>query len=334
MKKIIFILILQMAFVSYGQIRVALQHNGSTTLFAGLQPLQDAMTAAVNNDTIYLPGGTFGGISISKKLTIFGTGHYPDSTSATGISIVSDITFSNGSDNSHIEGLKVSGSIVTSWGAIIDSVVITKCYVLGYVGFSGSYGAEPKSDNWQLYRNVIKGGVDCSLASNFKCSNNIIEGAINNLKENGLISNNIFLTPYNNWAFNNVNYSVMQNNVILTNYVSSGQFNLIQNNIIVDATPNIAINNTMSGNYYPVLQNDIFVLQSGNTFNYGHDYHLRTPASYLGSDGLEVGIYGWFFPYKTAAVPFNPHISAKQIAPTTNTTGKLNVDIKVSAQDQ
>jgi hypothetical protein len=334
MKKIIFILILQIGFVSYGQVRVALQHNGTTTLFAGLQPLQDAISAANNNDTIYLPGGSFGGIGISKKLTIFGTGYYPDSTAATGISIVSDLTFSNGSDNSHIEGLNVTGSIVTSWGAIIDSVVITKCYITGYVGLSGSYSVDPKSDNWQLYRNVIKGGVDCSFASNFKCSNNIIEGAINNIKENGLISNNIFLTPYNYWAFNNVNYSVMQNNVILTNYVSSGQFNLIQKNIIVDATPTIAINNTMNGNFYPVLQNDIFVSQTGNTFNYGHNYHLKTPASYLGSDGLEVGIYGWLHPYKEAAVPFNPHISAKQIAPTTNSTGKLNVDIKVSAQDQ
>jgi hypothetical protein len=46
-----------------------------------------------------------------------------------------------------------------------------------------------------------------------------------------------------------------------------------------------------------------------------------------------VGIYGGLFPYKEGAVPLNPHISLKNIAPQTDVNGDLNIQLKVNAQD-
>lgn len=37
--------------------------------------------------------------------------------------------------------------------------------------------------------------------------------------------------------------------------------------------------------------------------------------------------------YKEGAVPLNPHISSKTIAPTTNASGNLQIELQVEAQD-
>ena len=75
------------------------------------------------------------------------------------------------------------------------------------------------------------------------------------------------------------------------------------------------------------------VNQSGGSFSYTHDYHLVSPTTYLGTDSTQVGIYGGIFPYKTAAVPLNPHISSQSIPMATDVNGMLNININVNAQD-
>ncbi|MEI7983947.1 MAG: hypothetical protein WCI71_20035 [Bacteroidota bacterium] len=72
------------------------------------------------------------------------------------------------------------------------------------------------------------------------------------------------------------------------------------------------------------------------SFSYTNNYHLKSTSNghNAGTDGTDVGIYGTLIPYKEAAVPFNPHISSKSIGSTTNPTGTLDVDIRVSAQDR
>ena len=49
--------------------------------------LDDAAMLAQDNDIIYLPGGTFSGMSdwFKKKVTVIGVGHNNDSANATGI---------------------------------------------------------------------------------------------------------------------------------------------------------------------------------------------------------------------------------------------------------
>lgn len=333
MKKIIFILLLFAVSYSYGQVRVALQHLGTTTLFSGTQPLQDAYTAAVDGDTIYLPGGTFSDLVIAKKLVIYGTGHYPDSTTVTGISAINHISFQAGSSNSWIEGVKITNGIDNYNNEVkVDSITITICYI-GSINLISSFydNTHPKCDNWKIYRNVIINGITCTDASNIQISNNIIGGSINSIFESGLIANNILLL-LNNYLLNNVNSSLIQNNISLDNYLfNQGQFNLIQKNIFVYA-PSMG-NNTDLNNFHPVTQSSIFVSQSGNSFDYSQDYHLASPSTYVGTDGHDIGIYGGMYPYKEGAVPFNPHIISKTIPQNTDVNGHLNINIKVDAQN-
>jgi len=69
-------------------------------------------------------------------------------------------------------------------------------------------------------------------------------------------------------------------------------------------------------------------------FDYSDDetYEL-TPearATFLGTDGTQVGIYGGENPFTD--IPTNPQITQKDIATKSTPDGKLNVSIKVEAQ--
>src|ERR1035437_9923929 len=92
MKKIpLFITLLAMwALSSYAQLTVVtLHHNGTTTPYYSNSGFVDAYNVSVAGDTIILPGGNFNPPgSIDRRLTIIGTGHYPDSTTATGVSFI------------------------------------------------------------------------------------------------------------------------------------------------------------------------------------------------------------------------------------------------------
>ena len=77
------------------------------------------------------------------------------------------------------------------------------------------------------------------------------------------------------------------------------------------------------------------VYQSGNTFSYTQDYHLKSNCvgKNAGKDGTDIGIYGGVFPWKEGSVPKNPHIINSTIGGTTNSNSALPINIKVSAQD-
>lgn len=54
--KFVFAIFLLSGFITNAQQKVALHHNGTTTIFGGSNPFIDSYTAAVDNDTIYLSG--------------------------------------------------------------------------------------------------------------------------------------------------------------------------------------------------------------------------------------------------------------------------------------
>ena len=139
-------------------------------------------------------------------------------------------------------------------------------------------------------------------------SNFVIGGDNNNC------NNNIFLNPQAG-TFNGIS-------------------NQINNNLFVNVSPILGTTPITANNYTGVAQSEIFTSQSGYAFDYSHNYHLQSPATYLGIDGKEVGIYGGFNEYKEGAVPSNPHIQWKNIAPITTTDGLLNVQINAAAQDK
>ncbi len=340
LQSLIIIVLLFGTGVLFAQQKVALHSNGTTTIFAGANPFTDAYNTAVDGDTLYLPGGTIPYPSpIDKGLVIIGAGHYPDSTLATGKTILTgNLGVSQNADKLWLEGIVVTGDISFVSNHKIDSVTITHCKFVNIV-YAGN-GGTPCVDN-NIFENVITGGVNFGNATSSMLSNNIIGGQISFASNIG-ISNNILLnnpstTAFYSATFRSVNVCFISNNVVFRNHGGGSNVNFDCNlntfsNNIFTLVPDIGTN-TFTDNYNSIDISTVFVSQSGNVFDYTHDYHLVNPTTYLGIDGTQVGIYGGMFPYKDGAVPHNPHIQLKNIAPITDENGKLNIQIQVEAQD-
>lgn len=317
--------------------KVALHSGGNVSIFNGTSALVNAYNASQAGDTIYLPGGGFTAPgSVNKKLTIYGAGHYADSTQVTGKTFWNgNLNFGADADECFIEGIEITGNVEFALNAVVDNVTIARCKINGGFSMDGSF-ATP-SNNLLLYNNVIGQNMNLSNAQNALVANNIINKGVYYSKGNSFF-NNVFLerSPVGSYEhFAACDNNLIYNNVFYTyaTYGESGNNNDFRNNLYT-TTPGLGTNPTSIGNYFGVAQGNIFVNVSSTTFSYTANYHLQSPTTYLGTDGTEIGIYGGqFYPYKEGAVPSNPHFYEQNIAPSTS-NGLLNVDIKARAEQE
>lgn len=316
--------------------KVALHSAGTIQHFEGTDGLKAAYEASTDGDTIYLPGGAFNmPNSFKKQLTIFGAGHYPDSTQATRkTTLNSQLNLNVNADNFYIEGVDINGDIRFEYEKSINNVTIKRCK---FTNLQINKSSDNTSDttycnNISIIGNVINHSLYLRNARNVLLSNNIIRYDIRNSYTNQIVNNLFIYYYYYNIYDSDNNY--IANNIFLhnTNNLVSGNGNAFHNNIIVYYSPGYGVAPELSGNYVGVSRDIILVNQTGTSFNYSHDYHLQSPDDYVGTDGTQVGIYGGAFPYKEGAVPSNPHIQIAVIEATAS-NGQLNVEIKAASQE-
>ena len=330
-KQTLLSLIIAIATMTLNAQTIALHSSTGVQIFKGNTALVDAYTASQGGDTLYLSGHTFTPPNpFDKQLMIFGAGHYVDSTLATGKTFINgNVKLSENADLFYIEGVEITGGFEIINNHSVNYVTIKRCKINGLFRVRGNMSTP--STNLSLIGNVFVNAVYLNNAQNVILSNSIVQ--LNVAYNSGcLITNNIILFGPA-YALHDISNSQINNNIFIGTGLSNGVGNTYTNNLIVDDTPAYGTSPTAIGNYVGVAQADIFVNQTGNAFNYAHDYHLQSPASYLGTDGTEVGIYGGTFPYKEGAVPLNPHIQLKNIAPTTDANGDLQIQIQVEAQN-
>lgn len=316
------------------QQRAALQSNGITTIFGDINPFVDAYNASVDGDTIYLSGGGYvSPTTIDKRLTIFGAGFHPDSTTATYPTFISTspIYLGENADNLHLEGIEFD-DIYKYNNIQTNNLTIKRCKISS-LNFSYNGAPIAFSTNFVLMQSIVTNYISLNSMNNSLITNSILQSRLTS--SNNAIRNNIFL--YNGSSSGSYN-NTFDNNVFLVSgsiILSSSSGNIFNNNIFVSANPNLGTGPIDNNNYKGVDISTVFVNQNGSVFDYSHDYHLQPAAvtTYTGTDGLEVGIYAGYFPFKEGAVPFNPHIQLKNIAPTTDVNGDLQIQIQVEAQD-
>jgi hypothetical protein len=308
--------------------------NGSKVSFH--TQVKAAITAATSGDTIYIPGGNWniGGIVplyINKELHIIGTGHNPAYTQAGGICYLDGTIYLNsGASKGSLTGVLLSGGF-GRLTAYLDSVVnysLTRTRINGAVGLSSGF-------SWSMFaENVFDSSIDGRYATNNVFSNNIFASVVGNFSIGNMFKNNIWMNISNNSL--TFSYSVFDNNIIFSGAKMGSVANSVfNNNLFVD---NISFpwgTNTGSNNIVGQAQSSVFVSQTGNTFNYTHDYHLQAscPGNDAGKDATDIGIYGGVYPWKEGSIPFNPHVESVNVAPSTNSSGNLKVNIQVEAQD-
>ena len=300
---------------------IAVQNGNAPKFF---QQVDDAIVNAVDGDTLYIPGGSWNLTQpINKRLHLIGVGHHPDSTKVTFPTKISQINLDSGASNGSITGINILGGFMVQ--TEMNNYTVKRCriYIVGLVA---------KASNFLFIENAIDNGFSVFIsASNFSCFNNIFSGGgSGSIITNSIFKNNVFL------QFIAANFSLFENNIICSidpfNYVNNSiaRNNIFTYNFTFDYSTNVG-----SNNLFGQPQPGIFVNQSGNTFDYSHNYHLQpnNPGKNAGTDGTDIGIYGGIYPWKEGSIPSNPHFQSIQIAPKTDANGNLNVKIKVAAQD-
>ena len=330
--------------VTFGQ-RVVTVHGASgVQAFHSSDPFQDAYAAAVDGDTIYLPGGNMSVPAMfDKSLLIYGAGYHPDSTQATMKSTLSGlVSLREDASNSHFEGIEFLGNVITPTDEAISYISFKRCYFNGNVTYWASPSIQAANNN-SFMECVFKSYVQMRSSANSSFHNCIFQDHVRYSYGN-YFANNIFLmnsTSTTNNVFRNSDYNTIQNNVFLSlgnNIISTSSTlsctgNMVYNNLFVAENPVFGFDPISGGNYTNINHNDVFINQTGYIFDFEHDYNLQAPTTYIGNDGDEVGIYGGIFPFKAGGIPLNPHIQAKNIANQTNNNGELEIEITVEAQN-
>jgi len=327
--------------LSYAQMRVVALHSPTNGVqyFAesqtNFQPFLLAYAAAIDGDTIYVGGGNFDvPATFDKRLTVYGTGHYPSATSATGFTkFNAGFTLGDASDNSHFEGLSINGTIIFA-DAPTDNITIKRCDIYG--GIYAPYTTTNYGINCVFVENVFRSTLELSHLRSAQFYNNMIFSTLITATNHIFVNNNFMV--YNNygWTINYANACVFENNIFCRNTgaVCSNGTNVWNNNIFY-------VESFLGLN--PVVQNSILMnptsvflnYTANTTFDYAQDYHLTPEAlTHLGTDGTQRGVYGTATTYfKEESIPINPHISSAVISPQ-STAGQINVNMQVQAQSR
>ncbi|MFH2143678.1 MAG: hypothetical protein ABIJ97_14735 [Bacteroidota bacterium] len=318
------------------------------------QILDSALYYAADDDYIYLPGGNFnvGNVRISKKLNIIGAGHYPDSTQATGATaFTGNIYFKTGSDGSTLQGIYLNGDIFMGDSCVtgnVSNILISRCNINKiFLTYNTTTTTNCGAQNIFVKECVVRSNIRGANAQNVVFENNIIAGGLGNFDGNANFKNNVFMktcsTTSGAFGYQVLYYvynCTFENNIFKQSSSLSSYFafsttdNLFNNNVF--GFPSCFTGAGSCNNcLYDVNFINQFVNVPGTAFEYPYNYHLSdtSVAIIAGTNGTDCGIYGGDNPYKEGAVPVNPHIQFKQIPSATDSQGKLNIQVKVSAQE-
>lgn len=344
MKSVLSLLILVTltAATSVAQKTIAVQRNGEAVFYT---EWVQAWSNTQAGDTIYLPGGTFnvGDLDIDKPVIIIGVGH--DTAS------IHDRLYSNlngnlrlieGADGTRLHGFAVNNLYIGT-SATNDNVAdlhISRCRIKGTLRL----GITDPSPAQQIHidesvLNTIN-GQNARHVFFTKC---IITSQATNFNQNVTFINNIF--SYNYYYLFQVSNTLFRNNIFrFTGYPAQpwdaipSQNNLFEYNIFV---ANLGIDpqtdlNVWQNNFFNQSLESIFVHYIDDGFNSQNDYHLKTTSVGIGagSDGFDIGIYGTAVPYKEGSVPFTPRIVEETFSKQTDSEGKINIHVKVEAQER
>ena len=305
--------------------------NNNTDFDADFTTLQAAVTAASDNDTIYVEGSAmnYEGATINKPLTIVGPGFFlsenpetqANNTSAT---IDSEIIFTSGSEGSTIMGCEFQFGIYLTISVSNISVIRN---ILFQVEFTDN------SNNIVITQNYIDAYINAGTGdiSNTIISNNIINGGIYAQSTSGplIVSNNVCWTTSRTYPIDCHNASI-QNNILINDYsyIYPNTGNTISYNILAsDGTD-------ANGNQYNVDMNLVFADFDGSlelSTDGKWDLKDGSPALDAGSGGVDCGAFGGSTPYILSGVPNLPHIYEADVPASATSDSGLQVSIKVKS---
>lgn len=325
MKKLFSLALLAMmaATAMYAQstLVATLTHDDNISMFYGTYALQQAHAAAENGDVINLSGGGFQAVSITKGLTIRGTGVLD----ALPTTIIGDFSINiptTVTDRLNFEGCIISNDI-TVQGTLSNAYFLKDN--ISNVFISSSNG------------NMVNGTfVNCNVnsfslygSSTLHFVNSYVNDFLNYAPTKASATFiNCVVRPYSGYAANNISSVQLVNSILWndTGYIFNNlpSTSSAWNCVAVGPGSGSVFKDLSAKQNCKAADTDIFI--DGNV---GNDLTDEAKAIYLGTDGTPVGKYGGVMPW--SLVPTYPQITKMNVASKTTADGKLSVEIEVRA---
>ncbi|MFP4528492.1 MAG: hypothetical protein ACLFQX_08080 [Candidatus Kapaibacterium sp.] len=319
--------------------------SGSTS--NAYETLSDAMDAARTGDFIYVPAGSYdvSDLYFDKGVHMVGAGYNPYDGDGETTVFSGSLKIYTGADGGSVQGIRMSGGMFFGTGSddnTVSDFTITRCYIHGLY-LAHCWNCIQSGTGFTITENIIAGAFHGGDAANTVFANNIVyqtsvtDRAITVCK-NAIIENNIIIT-IDNITFNSTVGCIVRNNIFPVGNMqitNSRNENHLINNLYCSTEDIVPYGYTMIEGNVRIDREDLFVDQSGGSFEFSHDYHLTPTAlgAITGTDGAQVGIYGGPYPFKDGGAPINPQIIEKRISTATNPEGHLKVEIRVKAQNK
>ena len=313
MKKIFFLTLLATFAVigkSHAQdhLVATLDHEGTLSTFTGSNAFVQAHAAAAHGDIITLSSGMFAAPdTLSKAITLYGTGIISDSTSAqTIINSVMKIKIPDGvSQILTIEGIYFTNNLSYVY---VNNPVFNKCRMYGF-SYYGNTNCKIYNAKFNQCR-ILSCYITPSSSATF--NNCFLSYDAANVFGECFFYNSVISSPLScfggssfiNCFLYGTGSSVLpssSNAISCVGYKTSGEFifkNVIDNStdVLVDSLG--AVFKTWRGNY-----------DDHETFELTDEAKTK----YLGNDGTQIGIYGGAMPYDPT--PTNPQITKFLLTP-------------------
>ncbi|MBR2096882.1 MAG: hypothetical protein IJ907_03190 [Prevotella sp.] len=285
--------------------KALLDHNGTVTLYDGLQ---EAINASSDGDVIYLTLGTFKGpFTVSKKITIRGTGE----TSIIDGDVNISIPGSPKLNSPVLEALSVSGTV--NVGAQVDDMIIRKCKIANF-----TIGAQ--IDGAVLDRCYITNTL--TLSSYIK-GMTIVNSKLQQVRANsGATQNTTFVNCNLSTIYPNYFSATIINSVI--RYCSTINSSVLINSILNSYDVSIGSSSVAQNCYWMYNSNLI-----DSSCECAYDTSFLQSKGYLGTDGTVVGIYGGDTPFTLE--PSVPKVTSSSLELDLEKK-ELNVKLTVSPQ--
>lgn len=333
------------ATVSFAQnsLLATLSHEGNVTTFYGASALRDAHVAAVHGDVITLSSGSFNPVNITKAVTLRGAGMAVDSVHNILPTIISgDFTISipdSVTQRFTLEGIYHNHTIKY---INLNNAMFVKCRLNEIREYSIST-ANPslmKNATFTNCRVAKKLCIEHNSSSSASCINSIIQNPYgSNFDMMNCVIRFIFGSDGATSYADNVSYSMLSNCIIYGAGNSSSSFPAT-----TTAYNCVEVNNYTSANTFKNIPNStnkyttcdaVFKTYTGAAIGEVEEETFEltetAKATYLGTDGKQVGIYGGMLPFDTT--PSNPRITKCNVAAKSTADGKLSVDIEVKAAE-
>ena len=313
-----------------------LNHGGNISVFYGLEALKQAFASAEAGDAITLSSGKFNAVDITKPVILRGAGMstLSDSISSHEPTIIQGNFNINISDTISgrlmIESI-YSNSTITNSGAL-KSAQFMKCR---FNTFNQSSSGKMTATSF----------IHCRISNQFKATKaDIVSDAtfINSIIRQPYCSSsfniefdNCFIRMggtieicdkayYKNTIIHSIASGAIPSSCRAVNSVCIGT-SIFGNMSSINSTNKYVADKTTLFKSYNVVSNNS--IADVTTF----ELTDTAAATYLGTDGTQVGIYGGNLPYDEN--PIVPQITKCNVASKSTADGKLSVDIEVKAAE-